>query len=68
MRNLAEDQSMIIKPADKGSFVVIWDQKDYLAESYSQLSDHYTHTDIKKFNQKLITDLTENSNRIFKGL
>ena len=68
MRNLAEDQSRIIKPADKGSCVVIWDRKGYLAESYSQLKDHYTYTDIKRFNQKLISDLTENSNRIFMGL
>ena len=68
MHNLAEDQSMIIKPADKGSCVVIWDRKDYLAESYSQLKDHYSYTDIKKFNQKLMSDLTENSNRIFMGL
>ena len=68
MRNLAEDRSIIIKPADKGSCVVIWDREDYLAEGYRQLSDHSTYTDIKKFNQKLMSDLTEKSNRIFKGL
>ena len=45
-----------------------WDQEDYLAESYRQLSEHSTYTDIKKFNQKLMSDLTEKSNRIFKGL
>ena len=37
MRDLAEDQSMIIKPADKGSCVVIWDRKDYLTESIANL-------------------------------
>ena len=68
MCNLAEDRSIIIKPADKGSCVVIWDQEDYLAEDYRQLSDHSTYTDIKKFNQKLMSDLTEKSNRIFKEL
>ena len=65
MRNLAEDRSIIIKPADKGS-VVIWDREDYLAEGCRQLSDHSTYTDIEKFNQKLMYDLTEKSNRIFK--
>ena len=68
MRNLPEDRSIIIKPADKGSCVAIWGREDYLAEGYRQLSDHSTYSDIKKFNQKLMFDLTEESNRIFKGL
>ena len=68
MRNLAEDQSVIIKPADKGSCVVIWDREDYLAKGYRQLSDHSTYTDVKKSNKKLTSDLTEKSNRIFRGV
>ena len=32
MRSLAEDRSIIIKPADKGSCIVVWDREDYLAE------------------------------------
>ena len=68
MRNVAKDQSIIIKPADKGLCVVIWDQEDYLAEGYKLLSDHSTYTDIKKFNRKLMSDLTEKSNKVFKGL
>ena len=67
MHNLAEDWSIIIKPANKGSCVVIWDREDYLVEGYRQLSDQLTYTDVKKFNQKLTPDLTEKSNRIFKG-
>ena len=39
-----------------------------MAESYRQLSDHSTYTDIKKFNQNFMSDLTEKSNIIFKGL
>ena len=58
MRNSAEDLSIIIKTADKGSCVVIWDREDYLAEGYKQLSDHSTYTDVEKFNQKLVSDLT----------
>ena len=27
MRNLAEDRSIIIKPVDKGSCVVVWDHE-----------------------------------------
>ena len=63
MHNLAEDRSIFIKPADKGLCVVIWDRED-LAEGYRQLSDHSTYTDIKKFSQKLKSDITEKSNRI----
>ena len=33
MRGLAEDPNIIIKPADKGSCVVVWDQEDYIAET-----------------------------------
>ena len=68
MRNLAEDQSIIIKPADKGLCVVIWDRENYLAEGYRQFIDHSISTDIKMFNQKLLPDLTEKRYRIFKGL
>ena len=67
MRNLAEVWSIIIKSAYKGSCVVIWDREDYLAEDYRQLSDHFTYTGIRKFNQKLMPDLTENSNRTLRG-
>ena len=38
MYNLRNDQSIVIKEADKGSAVVIWDKKDYLMESEKQLS------------------------------
>ena len=66
--NLAEDRSIIIKPADKGSCVVIWDREDSFSEGYRQLSDHSTYSDVKKFNQEVMSELTEKSNRIFKEL
>ena len=67
MRNLAEDRWIIINPADKSLCVVISDREDYLAESYRQLSYHSTYTNVKKFNQKLTSDLTEKSKRTFQG-
>ena len=39
-----------------------------MAEGYRQLSGYSRYTDIKKFIQKLMSDLTEKSNRIFKRL
>ena len=36
---LKDDLSIIIKGADKGSVVVVWDREDYLKEAYRQLDD-----------------------------
>ena len=68
MGNLAEDRSILIKPSVEGLYVLICDQEDYLAKGYRQISDHSTYTVVKKFNRKLLSDLTEYSNIIFKGL
>ena len=37
LRNLKEDDSIIIKQADKGSGVVVWDRDDYLKEADNHL-------------------------------
>ena len=44
---LKKDKSIIIKPADKGSSIVIMNRTDYLKEGYKQLSDihFYRHVD-----------------------
>ena len=39
MRSLANNRSIVIKKADKGSCVVVWDCEDYIAEAEKQLSD-----------------------------
>ena len=39
MRLLANDRSIVIKKADKGSCVVVWDREDYIAEASKQLND-----------------------------
>ena len=62
MGNLAEDQSNNIKPANEVLWFVIQDQEHCLAKGYGQRSDHSTYTDVKKFNWKLLFDLTEKSN------
>ena len=38
MYGLKNDQSFVIKEADKGPSVVIWDKKDYFIETEKQLS------------------------------
>ena len=39
LKSLQNDKEIIIKSADKGSGVVVWDKEDYLKEAASQLSD-----------------------------
>ena len=36
---LSDYPSLIIKEADKGSAVEVWDRENYLRKAYSQLSD-----------------------------
>ena len=68
LKNLKEDRLIIIKPADKGSCVVVWDRQDYLAERYMQLNDKSTYVEINNFKGKFLCDLTDKSNNFFKRL
>ena len=68
MHNLAKDHSILIKPSDKGSCIAVWDYKDYLAEGYKQLSNSSTYVEVKNYKEKLLVDLTEKNNKIFKKL
>ena len=67
IRSLADDRNIVIKKADKGSCVVIWDRNDYLAEAENQLSDKdvYQQVSFKEIN---LIDLLEIGNRFFRGL
>ena len=47
LSDLQNDKSIVIKQADKGSAVVVWDRADYIKEAAGQLL-------IKKSIQKLI--------------
>ena len=65
MKELTNNKNIIIKPADKGSAVVIMNRIDYLKEGFRQLSDnkYYTrldheptldfHKEVKKFVQDM---------------
>ena len=40
IRSLPDDRSIVIKKADKGSSIVIWDRVDYLKEANKELSEN----------------------------
>ena len=44
--SLKNDNSIIIKEADKGSAVVAWDRDDYLKESKNQLNDKNVYQEL----------------------
>ena len=67
LRGLAADKSIVIKGADKGSSVVVWDRSDYLHEASRQLQDQNLYENVK-FNENILTELVEKSNKIFKRL
>ena len=46
LRALSNDRSIVIKKADKGSCVVVWDRTDYLTEAENQLNDSSVYKDI----------------------
>ena len=67
MRGLSEDCSSVIKPVDKGSWVVVWDRTDYLLEVEKHLSDSSTYNEVW-FEDKELLKLMEKSNKMFRRL
>ena len=67
MIGLAEDHSIAIKPAYKGSCLVVWDKLDYLAEAENHLKDNNTYQDVK-FGDNDLVKLVEKSSQMFKQL
>ena len=68
LKTLIEDNSVIIKPADKGSCVVIWDRDDYLAEVYLQLGNDKVYTKVENFADEKFGNLVGESNKMFQDL
>ena len=67
MRSLQNDRSVVIKPAGKGSAVVVWDRTDYLKEAERQLSDAKTYEEIRIIEKDQV-ELVEKSNSLFSNL
>ena len=63
LRGLADDRSIVIKQADKGSSVVVWCRDGYIKEANNQLDDKTIYKDID-FKKTILSDLIDKSNRI----
>ena len=66
MRYLVDDRSIVIKKADKGFSVVVWDHYDYNVEAQKQLKDENVYK--VEFTKKILQDLVETSNKMFRSL
>ena len=64
IRSLADDGSIIIKKADKGSCIVIWSRNDYLMEAEKQLSDKKVYQEVSN-SENILSKLAEMSNKMF---
>ena len=64
LNKLAKDTNIVIKPADKGGAVVVWDRDKYIAEGLRQVSDNnfYIETDTdltSKHHKEVVTVLDD---------
>ena len=50
-----------------GFCVVVWDRNDYIAEAEKQLGDKNIFQDVN-FSDKILRDLVDKSNKIFRSL
>ena len=46
INNLKADRTIVIKEADKGSGVVVWDREDYIQEAEGQLGDSEVYSEL----------------------
>ena len=67
VKRLAEVRSTVIKSADKGFCVVVWNRTDYLIEVKKDLSESNTYKEVK-FDDNELVKLVEVSNTLLKRL
>ena len=67
LKGLADDRSVIIKKADKGSCVVVWCRDEYIREAENQLRDNTVYKDVN-FKETMLSDLADKSKKFLKSL
>ena len=67
MRNLQNDKSVIIKLANTGLEVVLWDIQGYFNEFQRQFSDSSIYNEVR-VTEKDFADLVDKSNKVISGL
>ena len=57
--DLKNDKSIVIKSADKGSVVVVWDREDYKKEAQKQLGDEQVYEEVSNDATSLLKTINE---------
>ena len=57
MYSLKDDKSIIIKGADKGSAVIVWDRDDYIKEATKQLQDKEVYMEVPNDSSALVSTI-----------
>ena len=67
LKGLADDRSIVMKKADKGSCLVVWFRDDYIKKAENQLKGNTVYKDVN-FKETILSDLVDKSNKFFKSL
>ena len=54
---LKDDKSLIIKGANKGAAVIVWDDEDYLKETNKQLEDRQVYLEVPNNSSALVSTI-----------
>ena len=57
LHQLSQDDSIVIKPADKGSAIVVWGREGYCKEAYMQLNDSGVYQKVNSYSGKIINNI-----------
>ena len=66
MYNLKKDKSIIIKGADKGAAVIVWDHEDYLKEANKKLKDKEVYLEVQNDSSALMSTIFKSLERVRK--
>ena len=57
--DLKNNKSIMIKSADKGSTVVVWDRDDYTKEAEKQVGDEQVYEEVSNYATPLLKTINE---------
>ena len=64
--DLKNDKNIVIKSADKGSAVAVWDREDYIKEAEKQLGDSDVYKEVSDDSERLISTIHKTIEKIRK--
>ena len=66
MYSLKDDISIIIKGADKGASVIVWDREDYIKEASKQLEDKEVYMEVPNDSSAIVSAICMSLEKIRK--